>query len=339
MQFGRYYEEFEIGATTSTGPGKTVTEYDDHLFCLLTMNHHPLHLDAELRRRRRPTSARTWWSATTSTRCCWACRCRTSAARPSPTWRSSRCGTSRRPSTATRSTARRRYWTRPRRSRSPTAGRARRDDRLQPGRHRGVHLPAQGDGADAGVHRGAWRRAARPADSGGPLAGRRGRPASRPASAPRADGRRRAVGTRGRRPQGAAGSPTRPVSARGAGRAGDRRTPARSPTARRSRRRRHTARRPPRMQTKSSMTYTRRPGPSRSTRPGRRSAPDLQPGLLGDLPDAGGGGRLAGQAAAPRHRPGARATAAGRAGPAATARCSSKTTPPAHGTCSLTTRA
>ena len=27
-------------------PGKTVTEYDDHLFCLLTMNHHPLHLDA-----------------------------------------------------------------------------------------------------------------------------------------------------------------------------------------------------------------------------------------------------------------------------------------------------
>jgi acyl dehydratase len=27
-------------------PGKTVTEYDDHLFCLLTMNRHPLHLDA-----------------------------------------------------------------------------------------------------------------------------------------------------------------------------------------------------------------------------------------------------------------------------------------------------
>jgi acyl dehydratase len=23
-----------------------VTEYDDHLFCLLTMNHHPLHMDA-----------------------------------------------------------------------------------------------------------------------------------------------------------------------------------------------------------------------------------------------------------------------------------------------------
>ena len=46
MQFGRYYEEFEIGAVYKHWPGKTVTEYDDHLFCLLTMNHHPLHLDA-----------------------------------------------------------------------------------------------------------------------------------------------------------------------------------------------------------------------------------------------------------------------------------------------------
>jgi acyl dehydratase len=46
MQFGRYYEEFEIGAVYRHWPGKTVTESDDHLFCLITMNHHPLHLDA-----------------------------------------------------------------------------------------------------------------------------------------------------------------------------------------------------------------------------------------------------------------------------------------------------
>ena len=46
MQFGRSYEEFEVGAVYQHWPGKTVTEYDDHLFCLLTMNHHPLHLDA-----------------------------------------------------------------------------------------------------------------------------------------------------------------------------------------------------------------------------------------------------------------------------------------------------
>jgi acyl dehydratase len=46
MQFGRHFEEFEVGATYKHWPGKTVTEYDDHLFCLITMNHHPLHLDA-----------------------------------------------------------------------------------------------------------------------------------------------------------------------------------------------------------------------------------------------------------------------------------------------------
>ena len=45
MQFGRSYEEFEVGATYKHWPGKTVTEFDDHMFCLLTMNHHPLHLD------------------------------------------------------------------------------------------------------------------------------------------------------------------------------------------------------------------------------------------------------------------------------------------------------
>src|SRR5215470_2393698 len=46
MQFGRYFEDFEIGAVYRHWPGKTVTESDDHLFCLITMNHHPLHLDA-----------------------------------------------------------------------------------------------------------------------------------------------------------------------------------------------------------------------------------------------------------------------------------------------------
>ena len=45
MQFGRYLEEFTIGDVYRHWPGKTVTEYDNHLFCLLTMNHAPLHLD------------------------------------------------------------------------------------------------------------------------------------------------------------------------------------------------------------------------------------------------------------------------------------------------------
>ena len=44
--FGRYYEDFEIGDVYKHWPGKTITEYDDHLFCMITMNHHPLHTDA-----------------------------------------------------------------------------------------------------------------------------------------------------------------------------------------------------------------------------------------------------------------------------------------------------
>src|SRR4051812_30395444 len=43
--YGRYLEEFEVGAVYKHWPAKTVTEADDHLFCLLTMNHHPLHIN------------------------------------------------------------------------------------------------------------------------------------------------------------------------------------------------------------------------------------------------------------------------------------------------------
>src|SRR4029077_7090513 len=43
--YRRYLEEFEVGATYKHWPAKTVTEADDHLFCLITMNHHPLHIN------------------------------------------------------------------------------------------------------------------------------------------------------------------------------------------------------------------------------------------------------------------------------------------------------
>src|SRR4051794_19689348 len=46
LQFGGDYEEFEGGGVYKHWPGKTVTEYEDHLFFLITMNHHPLHMDA-----------------------------------------------------------------------------------------------------------------------------------------------------------------------------------------------------------------------------------------------------------------------------------------------------
>ena len=48
--YGRYLEEFEVGAIYKHWPAKTVTEADDHLFCLITMNHHPLHLNDEYAR-------------------------------------------------------------------------------------------------------------------------------------------------------------------------------------------------------------------------------------------------------------------------------------------------
>ena len=44
--FGRYYEEFEVGDVFKHWPGRTITEYDDVLHCMQTMNHHPLHIDA-----------------------------------------------------------------------------------------------------------------------------------------------------------------------------------------------------------------------------------------------------------------------------------------------------
>src|SRR5258708_11109476 len=46
MQFGRCYEEFEVGALYKHWPGRTITEYDDTVFGMLTMNHNPLHIDA-----------------------------------------------------------------------------------------------------------------------------------------------------------------------------------------------------------------------------------------------------------------------------------------------------
>lgn len=41
--FGRQFEDFEIDDVYRHWPGKTITEADDHLFCMITMNHHPTH--------------------------------------------------------------------------------------------------------------------------------------------------------------------------------------------------------------------------------------------------------------------------------------------------------
>lgn len=49
-QFGRYYEEFEVGEVIEHWPRRTITEADNFLFCMITMNHHPLHIDNEYAR-------------------------------------------------------------------------------------------------------------------------------------------------------------------------------------------------------------------------------------------------------------------------------------------------
>ncbi|MCH8490867.1 MAG: MaoC family dehydratase [Oceanicaulis sp.] len=45
--FGRYFEDFTVGDVYEHRPAKTVTEYDNHMFTLMTMNTHPMHFDAE----------------------------------------------------------------------------------------------------------------------------------------------------------------------------------------------------------------------------------------------------------------------------------------------------
>lgn len=46
MSFGRYFEDFEVGQEFRHWPGRTISETDNTWFSLLTMNQHPLHIDA-----------------------------------------------------------------------------------------------------------------------------------------------------------------------------------------------------------------------------------------------------------------------------------------------------
>ena len=45
VQYGRYFEEFNVGDIFEHDLKKTITESDNNLFSLITMNHHPVHLD------------------------------------------------------------------------------------------------------------------------------------------------------------------------------------------------------------------------------------------------------------------------------------------------------
>jgi acyl dehydratase len=45
-RFGRWFDEFEIGQVFRHWPGRTITEAEDHLFCMLTQAASPIHTDA-----------------------------------------------------------------------------------------------------------------------------------------------------------------------------------------------------------------------------------------------------------------------------------------------------
>ena|SRR5580700_2735843 len=45
MSYGRYFEELEVGQHFRHWPGRTITEHDDTLFSLMSMNQHPVHND------------------------------------------------------------------------------------------------------------------------------------------------------------------------------------------------------------------------------------------------------------------------------------------------------
>lgn len=50
MSYGRWFEEFEAGAVYKHWPGRTITEYDNTSFALLSMNLNPLFIDEHFAR-------------------------------------------------------------------------------------------------------------------------------------------------------------------------------------------------------------------------------------------------------------------------------------------------
>ena len=45
MGYGRYFDELHVGRQFRHWPGRTITEFDDTLFSLMSMNQHPVHVD------------------------------------------------------------------------------------------------------------------------------------------------------------------------------------------------------------------------------------------------------------------------------------------------------
>lgn len=46
-KMGHYFEDFEIGQEIRHCQSKTIFDSDNNLFCMLTMNHHPVHINID----------------------------------------------------------------------------------------------------------------------------------------------------------------------------------------------------------------------------------------------------------------------------------------------------
>lgn len=44
---GKYFEDFEVGEEVFHSLSKTIFESDNNIFCMMTMNHHPVHTNAD----------------------------------------------------------------------------------------------------------------------------------------------------------------------------------------------------------------------------------------------------------------------------------------------------
>ncbi|NQW70633.1 MAG: MaoC family dehydratase [Betaproteobacteria bacterium] len=53
-RYGHFYDEFEVGDIYRHWPGKTITESEDHLYCMLTMASSPLHIDSHFAKTEMP---------------------------------------------------------------------------------------------------------------------------------------------------------------------------------------------------------------------------------------------------------------------------------------------
>ena len=70
--FGWYLDEYEPGDVFKHWPGHTITEAEDHMFCLLTRAVSPLACRSHFRRQRERVRRAMWLSAPSSIRCCLA---------------------------------------------------------------------------------------------------------------------------------------------------------------------------------------------------------------------------------------------------------------------------